>query len=255
MLALSFLQWLSPDTLLSNPLLWLFGVFDLWMLIDAVRREEWLWAVFIFIFPVINAVLYFFMVYRAAPSATRGFELPGSFDRRRIKQLEDQIHHLDKAHHHCQLGDIYFQQGRLAKAEACYKAALERDPEDLDTRAHYAQCLLREKRGAEALPLLEKVRSENPAHDYGYSLMALAECYADTGQSDRAIGVWQEVLQEHSYARARVQLAELYLAKGMKEEARREAEEMLSDDVHSPPFQRRKDKPWVRRAKVLLTRI
>ena len=73
MLALSFLQWLSPDTLLSNPLLWLFGVFDLWMLIDAVRREEWLWAVFIFIFPVINAVLYFFMVYRAAPSATRGF--------------------------------------------------------------------------------------------------------------------------------------------------------------------------------------
>ena len=42
-------------------------------------------------------MLYFFLVYRAAPSATQGFELPGANDRRRIKQLQAQIHHLDKA--------------------------------------------------------------------------------------------------------------------------------------------------------------
>src|SRR5690242_13846552 len=94
--------------------------FQIWMLIDAIRREEWVWAVCIFLFSRFSAALYFFLVYRAAPSATQGFQLPGAHDRRRIKELEAQIHHLDKAHHHLQLGDIYFQKGNLDKAEKCY---------------------------------------------------------------------------------------------------------------------------------------
>src|SRR5262249_62049604 len=145
------------------------------MLYDAVRRGEWIWVLVLLIFPVFGALWYYFYVYRAAPSATRGFELPGAFDRRRIKQLQAQIHHLDKAHHHSQLGDIYFQQGKLEMAESCYRAALERDAVDIDTRAHLGQCLLRQKRPAEARALLEGVISENPNHDYGYSLMATAE--------------------------------------------------------------------------------
>ena len=73
-------------------------------------------------------MLYFFLVYRAAaPSATRGFELPGAQSRKRIKELQAQIHHLDNAYHHFQLGDVYFQRGKLAEAEKCYRAALERD--------------------------------------------------------------------------------------------------------------------------------
>ena len=63
---------------------WLLVVvaFEVWMFVDAIRRQEWFWAVFIvigFFFGLgITAVFYFFLVYRAAaPSATRGFELPG----------------------------------------------------------------------------------------------------------------------------------------------------------------------------------
>ena len=67
----------------GNPLLGLVFVFQLWMLIDAVRREEWLWAVLIFLFPPFMPLWYFVSVYRAAPSATRGFELPGTGSRRR----------------------------------------------------------------------------------------------------------------------------------------------------------------------------
>ena len=51
-------------------------------------------------------------------SPTRGFELPGAHRRKRIKELQAKIHHLDKAHHYFELGDIYFQQGKLDKAEA-----------------------------------------------------------------------------------------------------------------------------------------
>jgi hypothetical protein len=229
--------------------------FQVWMFVDAVRRQEWIWAFFIFFGYGIAAILYFFMVYRAAPSATRGFELPGAFDRKRIKQLQAQIHHLDKAHHHSQLGDIYFQKGKLEQAEACYRAAMERDPQDIDTRAHLGQCLLRQKRPLEARSLLEDVVAENPKHDYGYSQMALAETLVALGEPDAAFKMWLKVTENHSYPRAKVQLAELYLAGNQPELARSQLNEVVTDDAHAPDFQRRRDRVWVRRAKALLRKL
>ena len=241
--------------LLSSPV-WLIGfAFQIWMLVDAIRRREWIWAVFIFFFSVISAILYFFLVYRAAAPATRGFELPGAHSRKRIKELQAQIHHLDKAHHHSQLGDVFFQQGKLANAEASYRAALERDPEDLDTRAHLGQCLLRLKRAAEARPLLESVVQEKPDHDYGHTMMALAETLTALGETDAALKVWHQVTENHSYPRAKVQLAELYLAKNLPEPARAQLQDVLSDDPHAPAFQRRRDRVWVRQAKGLMRKL
>ncbi|SPE55296.1 TPR repeat-containing protein [Verrucomicrobia bacterium] len=251
----SLLTWLFSGYMWSSPLAIVVGLFQLWMLIDAIRQREWMWALFILIFVPFAAIFYYLSVYRAAPSATRGFELPGAHHRRRIKELEAQIHHLDKAHHHFQLGDIYFQQGKLEKAEVCYRAALEREPQDIDTRAHLGQCLLRQKKAAEARPLLEGVVAENPKHEYGYSLMALAEDLAALGETDRAIEVWKQVTENHSYPRAKIQLAELYLAKNQLDLARPEVNEVLADDAHAPAFQRKRDRVWVRRGKGLRRKL
>jgi len=255
MLASLVTNLVNVDYWLSNPWWGLVSLFQLWMLVDAIRRREWIWAVFIFIGWGISALLYYFMVYREAPSATRGFELPGAFDRRRIRQLQAQIHYLDKAHHYSQLGDLYFQRGKLEKAEGCYRSALERDAEDIDTRAHLGQCLLRQKRPAEARPLLEGVVAENPKHDYGHSQMALAETLTALGESDAALALWQQVTDSHSYPRAKVQLAELYLARNQPDLARGEVREILADDAHGPAFQRKRDRLWVRRARGLMRKL
>ena len=246
---------LNYEYWLRSPGLWVALGFSLWMLIDAIRRKEWVWAAFILFFSAFAAVWYFFAVYRASPSATRGFELPGAYSRKRIKELQAQIHHLDKPHHHSQLGDIYFQKGKLKQAEACYRAALERDPEDLDTRAHLGQCFLRQNKPADARPLLEAVCAEDSNHEYGYSLMALAETLMALGETDAAIALWKRVLDEHAYARARVQLAALYVANHLPEPARAELTEVLADDVHSPAFQRKRDRVWVTRARRLLRKL
>jgi hypothetical protein len=240
------------EYLISSPLWLLVTGFQLWMLIDSIRRREWIWTVLILLGCGLSALLYFFLVYRAAAPATRGFELPGAYDRKRIKELQAQIHHLDKAHHHSQLGDIYFHQGTLDKAEASYRAAMERDAEDQDTRAHLGQCLLRLNRPAEARLLLEGVAKENPKHYYGHTLMALAETYSALGEPDAALKVWEQVTQNHSYPRAKVQLAELHLARGNTEQARAELQDVVSDDVHAPAFQRSRDRVWISRAKRLL---
>lgn len=237
------------------PAFGLFALFTLWMLVDAIRRGEWMWAVFIFIFPMLNTILYYFMVYRASSSATRGFELPGAATRQRIKELQAQIHHLDKAHHYFLLGDVYFRQGKLEKAEAAYRASLERDAQDIDARAHLGQCLLRQKKAAEARPLLEGVCAENPKHDYGHSMMALAETLTALGEQKAAMTIWQQVTDSNQYPRAKVQLAELYIANHQTDLARAELKDVLSDDAHAPAFQRKRDRVWVRRARGLARKI
>ncbi len=234
----------------------IFGIFWLVMLFDACERKEWMWVVFLVIFPPINTILYFFMVYRDGNSSlSRGFEFPGSYDRRRIKELQAQIHHLDNAAHHSQLGDIYFQQGKLTKAEPCYKAAMERDPTDVDTRAHYGQCLLRLNRPAEGLPLLEGVCREVPKHDFAHTRMALAETYAVLGRREEAIREFEQVLVSNGYARAKVQLADLCIQAGRANEARALLRETLEDDAHSPSFQRKRDRVWIAQAKKLLGKV
>jgi tetratricopeptide (TPR) repeat protein len=232
----------------------IFTLFQLWMAIDAFRRGEWMWGILILIGWGIMPLIYYFAVYRAE-SSTRGFELPGAHKRKQIKELQAKIHHIGNAVHYYQLGDIYFQQGKLEKAEACYRSALEREPEDIDARAHLGQCLMREKRPAEARPLLEAVCAADPRHDYGYSLMAYAEALTALGEENAALAVWQKVTANHSYPRAKVQLAELLAAKGEPDGAKAELRDVLSDDVHAPAFQRKRDRVWVRRARRLAGKL
>jgi hypothetical protein len=245
----------------DNPLLWLVVVaFQLWMLIDAVRRGEWIWVACIVFFSVLSAVFYYFMVYRQQGPAgggvgLRGFELPGAADRRRIKELLGRIHHLDKARDHSDLADIYFSQGKMAKAEAEYRLALERDPEDIDTRSHFGQCLLRQGRAEESLPVLESVIREDPRHDFGFTMMALAEAQTLVGRKSDAAASWRKVLETNSYPRARVQYAELLAETGDREGARREVDEVIEDEKHAVSFQKSRDKVWVSRAKKLRGRL
>jgi tetratricopeptide (TPR) repeat protein len=243
------------EYLWSSPFALLLAAFQIWMFIHAVRQREWIWALFILVGFGFAALWYYFSVYRASPSSLRGFELPGAQNRRRIKELQAQIHHLDKAHHHYQLGDVYFRQGKLEKAEECYRASVEREPQDIDTRAHLGQCLLRQRKLPEARSLLEGVVAENPKHDYGYSQVALAETLAALGETECALKLWQHITQNHSYPRAKVQLAELYISKGQTDLARHELTEVLADDAHAPSFQRKRDRIWVRMARGLMRRL
>jgi hypothetical protein len=226
-----------------------------WLIVDSIRRGEYLWTVFIVIFPILNDILYYIFVLRPATSSGNplaGFELPGAADRRRIKQLEADIHHLDKAHLHLQLADIYFSQGKLEQAEASYRAAYERDPRDEDVRAHLGNCLERRGKDAEALPLLESVCAANPKHDYGYTLMTLAETQAALGQVDRALATWRQVLSMYGYPRARVQFAELLIKQKEYAEARKALEEVIRDAPYATKFERKREKVWFNRAKAAL---
>jgi hypothetical protein len=231
--------------------------FTVWMFVHAVRNGEYVWAVIIFIFSGLSALLYFFFVYRAsgAGNPMAGFELPGAADRRQIKRLQADIHHLDKPHLHLQLADIYFSQGKLDQAEESYRAAYARDLNDEDIRAHFGNCLARRGKPQEALPLLEAVCAQNPKHDYGYTLMTLAETQAATGQIDAALATWRQVLSLYGYPRARVQYADLLIQRKEYAEARKCLEEVINDAPYVTKFQRKREAVWFDRAKAALRSI
>ncbi len=231
--------------------------FQVWMFIDAIRREEYIWAVFIFFFTVLSAILYFFMVYRASGGGNplAGFELPGAADRKRIKQLKADIHYLDRANQHLELADIYLSQGKLDLAEKSYRDAYERDDKDEDIRAHLGNCLARQNKAQEALPLLEGVCATNPKHDYGYTLMALAEAQGAVGQVDKAIATWQQVLSMYAYSRARVQYADLLIQKKEYAEARKQLQGVIDDYPYTPKFQQKKETIWLQRAQSSMGKI
>ena len=236
----------------ANPISIILVGFWVWMFSDAIRREEWIWAIFVALF-VLSAILYFFLVYRPnrALSASPTFELPGAGNRKRIRELEDQIHHLDKAHHHAELGEIYLQQGKLDKACECLEAARERDSEDLDIKALQGKCYLEMLRFEEAGKMLADVVAEDPRHDYGQTQMALGEVYSQLGEKEKAIAAWKSVLEGNTYVQAHVLLGQAYLDVGQKDLAREQFEEVLGDAEHSPAFQQRKDRYWIRRARQL----
>ncbi len=85
--------------------------------------------------------------------------------------------------------------------------------------------------------------------------MAYAETLIKLGRKDDALATWQKVLENHGYARARVQLSELYVERGQREIARKELSDLLADEAHGPAFQKHRDKVWLKRAKALLKQI
>lgn len=256
--ALSFLM--SPSEWVHHPFFFATALFTIWMGVDALRRQDWLWAIFILIGFGFSALLYFFLVYRVAGPAgggggLSGFELPGAGNRRRIKELQGRIHHLDHARDHLDLADVYFSQGKLKPAEASYRESLKRDPSDVDAVAHLGQCLLRQGRHAEARPMLEQVLTNDPTHDYGHTQMALAEVQTALGDQTGALASWAKVLERNNYARARVQYGELLATLGQRDRARQELKEAIADDAHVPTFQKRRDQVWIRRAKRALAAL
>lgn len=237
----------------GSPLTLLLFLWFIWMLIDAIKREEWLWVVFLILFPPLNTVLYFILVYLRSGGGSV-FSLPGSADRRRIRELEQKIRHLDNAHHYHELADLYFKQGRFSEAEKNYRAALDREPDDEETEAHLGRTLLALDRPGEARGYLENVCASNPRHDYGDTLIALGECLTRLNETSSARRIWEQAIEHHSYAQPRVRLAELLSATGDeadRDRACRLVEELLRDEGLSPDYQRRQEAEWINRARRL----
>jgi predicted TPR repeat methyltransferase len=100
----------------------------------------------------------------------------------------------DHANAHNNLGVVLRAKGKAAEAEAAYRVAIRIDPEHSDAYHNLGVLLNGQKRSREAAVCFSKVITLWPKHPEARRLLALAHC--TLGEVDKAVGVFEEWLQE-----------------------------------------------------------
>ena len=111
------------------------------------------------------------------------------------------------------------------------------------------QCLLRAQNPPPPAPSSNKSAARNRSTITVIPSWRTPNRWPPSAETDAAVAAWLQVLESHTYARARVLLAELYLARNQRDLARAALRETLNDDAHAPNFQRKRDRVWIRKAR------
>jgi hypothetical protein len=226
--------------------------FQIWMIIDCLRNGNelyWIWV--ILVLGPIGVLIYFFNFKYRTSRVERSFSKRFA-QRRQIQELQAKIHHLDKADHYAELGDVYREQEKWALAQQAYQSALERDPDMFDARTYLGWVLLAQNQPEEAWKLLEPALRQKPTFKAGELLWQCARCQAARGQLPQARQLFEQLLDSHGYFEAQYEYATLLARMGDKKASSAAARQLVDDVRHAPRFHQRVSRPWMRKAQRLL---
>jgi hypothetical protein len=224
-------------------------------IVHFIRRRPdtyWLWVI-LFLGPL-GALIY--IVIEVVPDfglLRQSFE--GFPRRKRIRELEAAILDNPSAGNYEELGDLYSDEGRFARARECYDKAIA-------TRASSADAFYR--RGvaeiqlcdfAAAVPDLEYVISNDAKYDSHRAAGLLAHAYANTGQIEQADALFQQVTKISTLSETYYNYAKFLAVQERTAEAREWAERILAKKPTMPGYLRRRERPWFRQASSLLKRL
>src|SRR5580658_11358627 len=216
------------------------------------RRPDWFWIWVILIHPI-GALVY--IVVEVLPDAGL---LRSSFQvfprRRRIHELERVILDNPSAGNYEELGLLYLDNGDYARARAAYDKAIASRTDSVD--AFYRRGVAETELGdfAAALPDLERAVSADANYDFHRAKGLLAHAYAETGQPDKADGMFQQAVKISTISETYYNYAVFLQSQGRSEEARQWAQKILDQRRTMPNYQRRRERPWFRKAYALLAR-
>jgi hypothetical protein len=95
----------------------------------------------------------------------------------------------------------------------------------------------------------------DPGYDIQRAAGLLAWAYARTGQNEKAQPLFSRTLQGSTLAETQYHYAEFLAAQGRTAEAREWAGQIMAKRRTMPGFQRRRERPWFRLTRSLLSRL
>ena len=175
--------------------------------------------------------------------------------RRRIRELERAILDNPSAGNYEELGLLYLDDGDPQRARAAYDKAISSrtDHPDPFYRRGIAEVELADF--AAALPDLERVVAAEPNYDFHRAKGLLAHAYAHTGQPEKAATLFQQATQTSTISETYYNYALFLQSQGRIAEAREWAQKILDKQLTMPAYLRRRERPWFRKAHVLLARL
>src|SRR5580658_10463768 len=216
------------------------------------RRPDWFW-IWVILFHWVGALVY--IVVEVIPDAGL---LRSSFQvfprRRRIQELERVILDNPSAGNYEELGLLYLDDGDYARARASYDKAIASRTDSVD--AFYRRGVAEVELGdfAAAVPDLERAVTADANYDFHRAKGLLAHAYAQTGQAEKAEGMFQQATSISTSSETYYNYAVFLQAQGRVEEARQWAQKILDQRRTMPGYQRRRERVWFRKAYALLAR-
>ena len=217
------------------------------------RRPDFFW-IFVILFHWVGALVY--IVVEVVPDADL---LKGSFQafprRRRIHELEREILDNPSAGNYEELGLLYLDDGDFARARACYDKAISSRADSVDPFYRRGVAEIELGDFAAAVPDLERAVNSDPEYDFHRAKGLLGWAYAQTGQPEKANAMFREATRISTISETYYHYALFLQSQGRIAEAREWARKILEKKPTMPRYLRRRERPWFRKANVLLARL
>jgi hypothetical protein len=223
-------------------------------IVHFIRRRPnffWIWVI---LFSWIGALVY--VVVEVVPDLGL---LRSSFEffprRRRIQELERAVIDNPSAGNYEELGLLYLDDRNFAKARACYDKALSSRTDQIDPFYRRGVAEIELGDFTAAVPDIERAVSAEPDYDFHRAKGLLGWAYAETGQAEKADAMFREATQISTISETYYHYAVFLQSEGRVAEAREWAQKILDNRNSMPGYLRRRERPWFRKAGLLLARL
>jgi hypothetical protein len=218
------------------------------------RRPDTFWLWIILIGGWLGALVY--IVAEVVPDAGLLSQSFKAFPRRsRIRELEAAVLDNPSAGNYEELADLYLDEANYARARKCYDKAISVRTDSLDPFYRRGIAAVMMGDFAAALPDLERVVSQDAAYDFHRAAGLLAHVYGNTGQTEKAAALFEQVTKISTASETYYNYATFLASQGRNTEAREWAQRLLDKRRNMPGYLRRRERPWFRRANALLRGI
>ena len=239
-----------------NYLLYPFGiVLEIVCIVHFIRRRPDMYWIYIILFlGPIGCLVYLFMV--ALPDmGLLNASFGGMSRRKRLSALEVMVEDNPSAGNYEELGDLYMDEGNFPAARDAFDKAIAKRSDTTDTFYRRALCAIQLGDIPAAVPDLERVVREDPAHDFYRAEGLLANAYAHTGQKEKAEAAFRAAVVKSTLSDTYLNFADLLASQGRTEEARQWAQKVINKERTMPNYLRRRERKFFQRADELLKRL
>ena len=244
---------LSPQ---ANAFLFALLIFQVWMLVDSIRRRSpFYWPLLIFLFTP-AAMVYFFLIKlpelsgkKPATAVNLGLRGPS------VEELAELARQTPSELNKLAFADRLATEQRFLEAVAKYREILRLNKDSKEALHGLARALLNLGRPAEAIEELATLMELDPEfRDYSAAL-DYAEALWQAGKQEDTIGLLTGLVSVSKRINHRMALASYLKDRGDSATARSELDQALREYETQPDFVQRRDQRWAERARKLLAEL
>jgi hypothetical protein len=230
------------------------GIFMIAAILHFIRKRPnfyWLWII-LFLGPI-GALIY--LAVEALPELTD----PGAFRfvarGSRKRELESAVIDNPSAGNYEELGQIYIDQGKWAKAKDAYDHAISARTDSIDP--FYRRAVAETELGQfeAAVSDLECVVGKDPKYDFQRAAGLLAYSYWKTGQNEKAAEMFAAAMRTSTLTETQYHYAEFLAGQGKKAEAREVLDGIMAKRRSMPGFQRRRERMWFWKTRAMRNKL